>query len=96
MSTTVSLQRYSPQLLKRLPTWKPMTLQALFRGAEKPRTRKPSARAMEEEEILMEALADEIEDTFPDDGAIEVDSDEEYIGYFGCAKYRLKEPANPI
>ncbi|KAJ6619208.1 ribonuclease H-like domain-containing protein [Mycena sp. CBHHK59/15] len=74
-----SREQNTPQLLKRLPTWKPMTLQALFGGAEKPRTRKPSARAMEEEEILMEALADEIEDTFPDDGAIEVDSDEEYI-----------------
>ncbi|KAJ7502351.1 ribonuclease H-like domain-containing protein [Mycena galericulata] len=75
-----SRERNVPQLLKKLPTWKPMTLRALFGGAEKPRTRKPSARAMEEEEILMEALAEEIEDTFPDDGAIEVDSDEEYIG----------------
>ncbi|KAJ7501539.1 hypothetical protein B0H11DRAFT_2224425 [Mycena galericulata] len=35
------------------------------------RTRKPSARAMGEEEILMEALVADIEDTFPDNGAIE-------------------------
>ncbi|KAJ6628551.1 hypothetical protein B0H10DRAFT_1940388 [Mycena sp. CBHHK59/15] len=74
------LENHTPQLLKRLPIWKPMTLQALFGGAEKPRTRKLSACMMEEEEILMEALADEIEEAFPDDGAIEVDSDEEYIG----------------
>jgi hypothetical protein len=33
---------------------------------------------MEEEEILMQALADEEEDVCPDDGAIEIDSDEEY------------------
>ncbi|KAJ6616886.1 hypothetical protein B0H10DRAFT_1948751 [Mycena sp. CBHHK59/15] len=50
----------------------------LFGGAEKPRARKPSARVMEEEEILMQALADEEEDVHPDDGAIEIDSDEEY------------------
>jgi hypothetical protein len=31
---------------------------------------------MEAEEILMQALADEEEDTPPDDGAIEIDSDE--------------------
>ncbi|KAJ6621946.1 hypothetical protein B0H10DRAFT_2214756 [Mycena sp. CBHHK59/15] len=50
----------------------------LFGGAEKPRARKPSARVMEEEEILMQALADEEEDVHPGDGAIEIDSDEEY------------------
>ncbi|KAJ7884383.1 hypothetical protein B0H14DRAFT_2564435 [Mycena olivaceomarginata] len=44
----------------------------------KPRARKPSARVMEEEEILMQALANEEEDARPDDGAIEIDSDEEY------------------
>ncbi|KAJ7105348.1 ribonuclease H-like domain-containing protein, partial [Mycena epipterygia] len=63
---------------RRLPTWKPMTLQVLFGGAEKPRARKPSARVIEEEESLMQALADAEEDANPDDGAIEVDSDEEY------------------
>jgi len=46
-------------------------------GAEKSRARKPSARVMEEE-ILMQALADEEEDARPDDGAIEFVSDEEY------------------
>ncbi|KAJ6550711.1 hypothetical protein B0H10DRAFT_2242615 [Mycena sp. CBHHK59/15] len=44
------------------PTWMPITLALLFGGAEKPRTRKPSARVIEEEEILMQALADEEED----------------------------------
>jgi hypothetical protein len=33
---------------------------------------------MEEEEILMQALADKEEDARPDDGAIEIDLDEEY------------------
>ncbi|KAJ7855529.1 hypothetical protein B0H13DRAFT_2357800 [Mycena leptocephala] len=50
----------------------------LFGGAEKPRARKPSAWVMEEEEISMQALADKEEDAHPDDGAIEIDSDEEY------------------
>ncbi|KAJ6616538.1 P-loop containing nucleoside triphosphate hydrolase protein [Mycena sp. CBHHK59/15] len=45
---------------------------------KKPRTRKPSAWVMEEEEILMQALADEEEDACPDDRAIEIESDEEY------------------
>ncbi|KAJ7730528.1 ribonuclease H-like domain-containing protein [Mycena metata] len=60
------------------PKWAPITLALLFGGAEKPRARKPSARVMEEEEMLMQALADEEEDAIPDDGAIEVNSDEEY------------------
>jgi hypothetical protein len=33
---------------------------------------------MEEEEILMQELADKEEDVRPDNGAIETDSDEEY------------------
>jgi hypothetical protein len=33
---------------------------------------------MEEEEIFMQALADEEEDACLDDGAIEIDSDKEY------------------
>ncbi|KAJ6509609.1 hypothetical protein DFH09DRAFT_1100883 [Mycena vulgaris] len=61
----------SPRLPNRLPGWKPITLQALFGGAQKPRARKPSVRVMEEEEILMEALPDAAEDECPDDGAIE-------------------------
>jgi hypothetical protein len=50
----------------------------LFGGAEKPRARELSARVMEEEEILMQELADKEEDACPDDGAIEIDSDEEH------------------
>ncbi|KAJ6623316.1 ribonuclease H-like domain-containing protein [Mycena sp. CBHHK59/15] len=69
---------FSSRLPTRVPAWKPMTLQVLFGGAEKPRKRRPSKRAMEEEEQLMEALANAEEDDVPDDGAIEIDSDEEY------------------
>jgi hypothetical protein len=50
----------------------------LFGGAEKPRARKLSAQVMEEEEILMQELADKEEDARPDDSAIEIDLDEEY------------------
>ncbi|KAJ7136219.1 ribonuclease H-like domain-containing protein [Mycena filopes] len=46
------------------PGWKPLTLAVLFGGAEKPRARK--------------ALADEEEAARPDDGAIEIDSGDEY------------------
>jgi hypothetical protein len=62
---------------KRLPAWKPLTLETLF-GEAKPRKRKPSVRVMEEEEILMEQLADAAEDEVPDDGGIEIDSDDEF------------------
>ncbi|KAJ6563171.1 hypothetical protein B0H10DRAFT_1966265 [Mycena sp. CBHHK59/15] len=61
-----------------LPVWKQMTLAVLFRGAEKPRARKPAAQAMEQEELLMQALAEAEEDGVPDDGAIEIDSDDEF------------------
>ncbi|KAJ6498527.1 ribonuclease H-like domain-containing protein [Mycena vitilis] len=66
------------RLPNRLPVWKAMTLKVLFGEAEKPRTRKPSQRVMEEEEELMQALAEAAEDEVPDDGAIEIDSDDEY------------------
>ncbi|KAJ7444259.1 hypothetical protein B0H11DRAFT_2250139 [Mycena galericulata] len=56
----------SVPLPNRLPQWKAMPLEVLFGGAEKPRTRKPSARVMEEEEILMEVLVDAVEDEYPD------------------------------
>ncbi|KAJ6607529.1 hypothetical protein B0H10DRAFT_2439527 [Mycena sp. CBHHK59/15] len=69
---------FSSRLPTRVPAWKPMTLQVLFGGAEKPRKRRPSKRVMEEEEQLMEALANAEEDDVPDDGPIEIDSDEEY------------------
>jgi hypothetical protein len=49
----------------------------LFGGAEKPCARKVSAWVMEEEKILMQELADK-EDVRPDDGAIDIDLDEEY------------------
>ncbi|KAJ6622094.1 hypothetical protein B0H10DRAFT_2015238 [Mycena sp. CBHHK59/15] len=67
---------------KRIPAWKFVTLETLFGGLEndaKVRTRRPSARVMEEER-LMEALANAAEDDVSDDGAIEVDSDEECQG----------------
>jgi hypothetical protein len=35
---------------------------------------------MTEEEDLMQALAEAEEDDIPDDGGIEIDSDEEYCG----------------
>ncbi|KAJ7664159.1 hypothetical protein B0H17DRAFT_1211425 [Mycena rosella] len=68
----------TPRISNRIPVWTPMTLAVLFGGAEKPRRRKPSVQAMEEEEMLMQALAEDAEDAVPDDGAIEIDSDEEY------------------
>ncbi|KAJ6488320.1 hypothetical protein DFH09DRAFT_1105726 [Mycena vulgaris] len=37
----------------------------------------PSARVIEEGELLMQALAEELEDDVPDDGAIEIDSEDE-------------------
>ncbi|KAJ6623858.1 hypothetical protein B0H10DRAFT_1943637 [Mycena sp. CBHHK59/15] len=67
-----------PRLPNRLRAWKPMTLEVLFGGAEKPRARKPATKVMEEEERLMEELADELEDQEPDEGAIEIDSADEY------------------
>ncbi|KAJ6620501.1 hypothetical protein B0H10DRAFT_1946047 [Mycena sp. CBHHK59/15] len=48
------------------------------RGAEKPRAQKPAAWAMEQEELLMQALAEAEENGVPDDGAIEIDSDDEF------------------
>ncbi|KAJ6616617.1 ribonuclease H-like domain-containing protein [Mycena sp. CBHHK59/15] len=68
----------TPHIPSRLPTWKKITLCVLFGGAEKPRARKPSARVIQEEELLMQALAEELEDDVPDDGAIEIDSEDEY------------------
>ncbi|KAJ6607735.1 hypothetical protein B0H10DRAFT_2227544 [Mycena sp. CBHHK59/15] len=47
-------------------------------GAEKSRARKLAARAMEQEELLMQALAEAEENGVPDDGAIEIDSDDEF------------------
>ncbi|KAJ7033778.1 hypothetical protein C8F04DRAFT_1183751 [Mycena alexandri] len=41
-------------------------------------TRKPSAKVMEEEELLMEESANAAEDEISDDGGIEIDSDDEF------------------
>ncbi|KAJ6526501.1 hypothetical protein DFH09DRAFT_1328519 [Mycena vulgaris] len=35
-------------------------------------------KVIEEEELLMQALAEELEDDVPDDGAIEIDFEDEY------------------
>lgn len=51
-------------------------------GAEKLRARKPSARFMEEEEILMQALAEEEEDAHPEEGTIKIDSQMRKISRF--------------
>ncbi|KAJ7915735.1 hypothetical protein B0H13DRAFT_1871854 [Mycena leptocephala] len=63
-----------PAIEMRLPhvssTWAPMKLVILFGEATKPRARKPSRKAMEEEELLMQALAEQEEDDIPDDGVI--------------------------
>ncbi|KAJ6628155.1 ribonuclease H-like domain-containing protein [Mycena sp. CBHHK59/15] len=67
----------TPLLPNRPTAWKSLTLQVLFGGAE-PRKRKPEPRAMAEEEILMEELANAAEDEILDDGAVEIDSDDEY------------------
>ncbi|KAJ6534576.1 hypothetical protein B0H10DRAFT_1972433 [Mycena sp. CBHHK59/15] len=48
------------------------------RGAEKPRARKPAAQAMEQEELLMQGLAEAEENEVLDDGTIEIDSDDEF------------------
>ncbi|KAJ7024712.1 hypothetical protein C8F04DRAFT_1269965 [Mycena alexandri] len=66
-----------PPIPNRIPAWKPLTLRVLFSGVESC-TRKPSAKVMEEEELLMEELANAAEDENPDDGGIEIDSDDEF------------------
>ncbi|KAJ7036251.1 hypothetical protein C8F04DRAFT_1181532 [Mycena alexandri] len=66
-----------PPIPNRIPAWKPLTLRELFGGVES-RTRKPSAKVMEEEELLMEELANAAEDENPDDGGIEIDWDDEF------------------
>jgi hypothetical protein len=77
---TIEPSETTPCIAARLSTWKSITLKILFRSATKPRTRKPSAHVMQEEEMLMQALAEEAEDAIPDDGAIEIHSENEYRG----------------
>ncbi|KAJ6617824.1 hypothetical protein B0H10DRAFT_1948009 [Mycena sp. CBHHK59/15] len=68
----------TPRLPNRLPASKSMTLAVLFGGAEKPHACKPSAQVLQEEEQLMQELADELEDQVPADGAIEIDSEDKF------------------
>jgi hypothetical protein len=44
------------------------------------------------ESALMEALAEVQEDLRPDDGEVEIPSDEEYNGWFICAEYFILSP----
>ncbi|CAK5268983.1 unnamed protein product [Mycena citricolor] len=66
------------QDVQQIPPWKLLTLKILFGKTTKPRLRKPSCRVTEEEERLMEELANELEDAIPDDGAIEIDSSDKF------------------
>ena len=59
-----------PDVPHRLPAWLKMTLEVLFGNAEMPRARRPSRQAKDEEEIMMQALADAAKDANADDGAI--------------------------
>ncbi|KAJ6631787.1 hypothetical protein B0H10DRAFT_1937557 [Mycena sp. CBHHK59/15] len=53
-------------------------LAMLFGEVEKSCTWRASKKVMEEEELLMQALAEKEEDNIPFDGAIEIDSDDKY------------------
>ena len=57
--------------------WKPITLDNLF-GGTKHKASRPSRTIEEEEEAMEQAMAEALEDEQPDDGAIEINSDEEY------------------
>jgi hypothetical protein len=54
----------------RVRSWKKMSLDVLFGEKEQPRRTLPDELVLREH-LLMEALADELEDNVPDDGAIE-------------------------
>ncbi|KAF7970200.1 hypothetical protein HWV62_24786 [Athelia sp. TMB] len=62
--------------------WKGTTLAVLFGGiaASRRRSTRLPAAEVSAEAALMEALADIAEDSRLDEGAIEIDSDEEYAG----------------
>jgi len=70
-----------PELLGngRATAWKPVTLAKLFGGQNKRPSRLLPAEIDAESE-LMQALAEIDEDERPDDGAVEIHSDDEYIG----------------
>ena len=57
--------------------WKPITLDNLF-GSTKHKASRPSRTIEEEEEAIEQAMAEALEDEQLDDGAIEINSDEEY------------------
>ena len=59
--------------------WKPLTLALLFGGEKPPRSRLPPEE-IDAESQLMEALAELEEDERPDDGEVEIPSDEEFVG----------------
>ncbi|KAJ7430204.1 hypothetical protein FB451DRAFT_1273818 [Mycena latifolia] len=67
------------------PKWKRKTLAQLFGGSTKKHAERLSQKEIEAEARLMVALAeaerqaDEDEDAQPDDGAVEIPSDEEYV-----------------
>ena len=56
-----------------------MSLANLFSGCE-PLLSRPPSTVIDAEAALMEALAEVEEDEWPDDGAVEVGSEEEYNG----------------
>ena len=63
----------------RILKWKPITLAVLFGGQKQPPSRLIPAE-IDAESALMQALAEAEEDLRPDDGEIEIPSDEEYNG----------------
>ena len=60
--------------------WKPLTLALLFGGEKPPQSRLPPEEIDAAESWLMEALAELEEDEWPDDGEVEIPSDEEFLG----------------
>ena len=70
---TVSAEVSNTQITK----WKPVLFANLFNGCESILSRPPSTK-IDAKAALMEALAEVEEDEWPDDGAVEVGSDEEY------------------
>ena len=72
---TVSAEVSNTQITK----WKPVPLANLFSSCESILSRPPITK-IDSEAMLMEALAEVEEDERPDDGAVEVGSDEEYNG----------------
>ncbi|KAJ7605659.1 ribonuclease H-like domain-containing protein [Roridomyces roridus] len=69
-----------PARLPRLQTWPKYTLQTLFKGREPPKRPTREEIAAEDERSTLNAAADAEEDGIPDDGGIEIGSDEEYRG----------------